>query len=63
MESILFYRVSELLSTGELTLVEHTINDRYWADGGDGHGRNRLGILLMELRALLRAEAFTPASP
>jgi hypothetical protein len=37
--------------------VEHTTNDRYWGDGGDGSGKNRLGALLMELRAELIAEA------
>ena len=39
-----------LLSTGDAELIEHTHNDRYWADGGDGTGRNMLGKLLMELR-------------
>ena len=43
-----------LLATGDSELVEHTSNDRYWADGADGGGRNRLGQLLMELRAQLR---------
>jgi ribA/ribD-fused uncharacterized protein len=43
-----------LLSTGDEQLIEHTANDSYWADGGDGSGRNRLGELLMELRAELR---------
>jgi ribA/ribD-fused uncharacterized protein len=43
-----------LLSTGGADLVEHTKNDRYWADGGDGTGKNRLGQLLMELRSELR---------
>ena len=45
-----------LLSTGEARLIEHTTNDRYWGDGGDGAGKNRLGQLLMELRAELRTE-------
>jgi ribA/ribD-fused uncharacterized protein len=45
---------SLLLGTGDAELVDHTTNDRYWADGGDGNGRNRLGQLLMELRAQLR---------
>ena len=45
-----------LLSTGDALLIEHTKNDRYWADGGDGTGRNRLGHLLMELRDELRRE-------
>lgn len=44
-----------LLDTGDAILVEHTRNDRYWGDGGDGSGRNRLGVLLMELRTQLRA--------
>lgn len=43
-----------LLSTGDATLIEHTKNDKYWADGGDGTGKNRLGILLMKLRDELR---------
>ena len=43
-----------LLGTGDATLVEHTENDSYWGDGGDGSGRNRLGQILMQLRAELR---------
>lgn len=43
-----------LLGTGDAELVEHTRNDVYWADGGDGSGQNRLGVLLMELRAELK---------
>lgn len=39
-----------LLSTGKFVLVEHTKNDSYWGDGGDGSGANMLGRLLMELR-------------
>src|SRR5882672_4093266 len=38
---------SLLLSTGDAELIEHTRNDSYWADGGDGSGRNRLGQVLM----------------
>lgn len=49
-----------LLSTGEAELVEHTRNDAYWGDGGDGSGRSRLGQLLMELRAALRSESINP---
>ena len=45
---------SLLLATGDAELIEHTTRDRYWADGGDGTGENRLGKLLMELRAELR---------
>jgi ribA/ribD-fused uncharacterized protein len=45
-----------LLETGDARLVEHTTNDRYWGDGGDGSGLNMLGKLLMELREELRNE-------
>ncbi len=45
-----------LLSTGDATLVEHTENDSYWGDGGDGSGRNRLGRILMEVRDELRRQ-------
>lgn len=40
----------KLLGTGDKTIVEHTVNDSYWGDGGDGSGKNRLGHILMELR-------------
>lgn len=43
-----------LLGTGGAILVEHTANDNYWGDGGNGSGKNMLGILLMELREELR---------
>ncbi|QJX73037.1 putative DNA repair ATPase [Faustovirus] len=46
-----------LVSTGTCEIVEHTAKDRYWADGGDGTGQNRLGLLLMQLRAEFIAEA------
>jgi len=39
-----------LLSTKGRVLVEHTVNDNYWGDNGDGTGLNMLGKLLMELR-------------
>jgi ribA/ribD-fused uncharacterized protein len=45
-----------LLDTGDRKIVEHTDRDRYWADGGDGSGLNRLGELLLRLRAELRNE-------
>ena len=48
---------SLLLSTGAATLLEHTTNDAYWGDAGDGTGKNRLGIMLMELRSKLRAQS------
>lgn len=46
---------SLLLSTQDAVLVEHTANDTYWGDGGDGSGRNMLGQILMETREILRA--------
>ena len=47
---------SLLLRTADAELIEHTRNDGYWGDGGDGSGKNRLGQLLMELRTELRRE-------
>ncbi len=52
-----------LLETGDAILVEHTTNDRYWADGGDGKGLNRLGYLLMELREHLRTAQSSTGNP
>ena len=43
-----------LLATDENKIVEHTKNDDYWGDGGDGSGRNRLGEILMRVREELR---------
>lgn len=40
-----------LLGTGTAELIEHTTNDSYWADGGDGSGKNMLGKILMEIRS------------
>ncbi len=46
-----------LIETGDATIVEHTENDSYWGDGGDGTGKNMLGRILMETRKLLRKDA------
>ena len=43
-----------LLATGQAEIIEHTTNDRYWGDGGDGSGRNMLGKTLMTIRDELR---------
>jgi hypothetical protein len=43
-----------LLATGDALLVEHTRNDSYWGDGGDGRGRNMLGRILASVREELR---------
>ena len=42
-----------LKSTNEAVLHEHTKNDIYWGDGGDGSGKDKLGELLMKLRSAL----------
>ncbi len=44
-----------LLSTGDALIVERSRRDHYWGDGGDGTGANKLGQILMQLRAELRA--------
>jgi len=45
-----------LVSTDEAKLVEHTIKDAFWGDGGDGHGKNMLGQILMEIREMIQTE-------
>jgi hypothetical protein len=47
---------ASLLATGEATLVEHTPNDAFWGDAGDGSGRNMLGRILMDVRASLEKD-------
>ncbi|NOU98590.1 DUF1768 domain-containing protein [Paenibacillus sp. LMG 31457] len=49
---------SILLSTGNCTIIEHTINDSYWGDGANFKGQNMLGKLLMEVRNSL--EGYVP---
>ena len=46
-----------LLATGTALLVEHTSNDNYWGDGGNGTGRNMLGQILMSVRDELRGSS------
>lgn len=45
-----------LLSTGDEMIVEKTPVDRYWGCGPDGKGKNKLGLILMEVREILRGE-------
>lgn len=52
-----------LLGTNRREIVEHTAKDRYWGDGGDGTGVNRLGQLLMQLRDELRAAEVPQPAP
>jgi ribA/ribD-fused uncharacterized protein len=44
-----------LLGTGDEELVEASPVDFYWGAGQDGSGLNRLGRILMDERAVLRA--------
>jgi len=46
----------KLIETGDAILVEHRKADSYWGDGGDGSGKNRLGIALMWLRTVLKEQ-------
>lgn len=52
-----------LLATGDAELVEHTRNDSYWGDGGDGSGKNRLGFVLERVRCILRGRALVARWP
>ena len=53
----------KLVETGDKQLVEHTANDSYWGDGGDGSGQNKLGKLLMQVRRELQASGqYKPSS-
>lgn len=45
-----------LLGTGDAKIIEHTSNDDYWGDGGDGKGKNMLGRILIDVRAKLRED-------
>ncbi len=45
-----------LLDTKEAKIIEHTENDDYWGDGGDGKGKNMLGKILMKIREELQQE-------
>ena len=48
----------QLVDTGEAILIEHGKHDKYWADGGDGSGQNRLGLILMEVREMFKLGLF-----
>ena len=39
-----------LVDTEKRKLVERSPYDSFWGDGGDGSGKNWLGVLLMEIR-------------
>ncbi|MDJ1167988.1 NADAR family protein [Roseofilum sp. BLCC_M154] len=42
-----------LLQTGEEEIVENSPIDYYWGCGKDGSGKNRLGVILMQVREQL----------
>lgn len=42
-----------LLATGNEDIIENAPGDYYWGCGKDGSGKNRLGIILMEIREQL----------
>lgn len=44
-----------LLATQHAKIVEHTEQDSYWGDGGDGSGKNKLGQILMRVRTQLQS--------
>ncbi|WDE01691.1 NADAR family protein [Thalassomonas actiniarum] len=46
-----------LLGTGKKELVENSPFDKYWGIGPKGNGKNRLGVLLMQLRNEIRSES------
>ncbi|MBW4522624.1 MAG: NADAR family protein [Scytolyngbya sp. HA4215-MV1] len=43
-----------LLATGDEALVENAPGDYYWGCGKEGTGQNKLGQILVEVRAILR---------
>jgi ribA/ribD-fused uncharacterized protein len=44
-----------LLSTGHADIIENAPMDAYWGCGPDGAGLNKLGRILMQVRAEIRA--------
>ena len=43
-----------LVATEDRIIKEHSHKDDYWGDGGDGHGKNCLGKILMQVREELK---------
>lgn len=51
----LHYSIKQvLLDTDDAPIVENAPNDYYWGIGADGSGKNKLGCILMDVRAQLR---------
>ena len=85
MERVVYFKFKQhdelrelLLLTDDSNLIEHTSNDNYWADGGDGRdyiwtfrflvflrigsGQNHLGKILEKIRDILKQEQQTQVS-
>ena len=43
-----------LLETGNERIIESAPSDYYWGCGSDGSGKNKLGLILMRVRGILR---------
>ncbi|KAH3764617.1 NADAR family protein [Pelomyxa schiedti] len=43
-----------LIETGDVSLAEYAPDDALWGDGGDGKGKNLMGVLLAVLRDELK---------
>ena len=54
---------SELVATMPKQLINHSLEDSYWADGGDGTGSNYLGRLLMQVRDELNNGSLSTSKP
>lgn len=52
-----------LLDTGNAKLIEHTVNDAVWGDGGNGKGTNLLGKALMEARDIMIGRGIPKTNP
>lgn len=52
--------VNVLLETKNAFLVSHSKKDAYWGDGHSADGLNRLGVLLMQVRQMVRTELGIP---
>ena len=48
-----------LVATSPKRLINHSLEDSYWADGGDGSGSNFLGKLLEQVRTELASGTLT----
>lgn len=51
-----YYLQSFLLKTENREIIEASPTDYYWGEGRKGNGKNRLGVLLMEVRDALRED-------